>query len=115
MNHVFISYSHIDTEVADEITNYLESFKIPFFRDVKNIEWGDSISDEVQSALDKSDTVLVIISPASLKSQWVPYELGYCTALKCRILPFLTHPSLDLPNYIANLKYLQQSDLTRKA
>jgi len=52
----------------------------------------------------------VIVSPASLKSVWVPYEIGYFSALKRPILPFLTHSSLDLPSYISALKHVGSID-----
>jgi hypothetical protein len=106
MPKVFISYSHIDSKVADEITEVLSNQTIEFFRDIKDIEWGDSIDTEVQNGLDDASALLVIISPASLKSQWVPFEIGYAAGKRIKILPFLTHPSLDVPSYIKDLKYL---------
>lgn len=105
MSLVFVSYSHVDTDVADALTATLSEHDVQYFRDVKNIEWGTSINSEVREALDDAVAILVIISPASLKSQWVPYELGYASALKKRILPFLTHPSLDVPDFIREFSY----------
>jgi hypothetical protein len=35
----------------------------------------------------------------------VPYEIGIARANGVKILPLLTHPSLDLPGFIANLSY----------
>lgn len=106
MTDVFVSYSHIDSKIADEICQMLESESVTYFRDVKEIEWGDSIDLEVRSALEGSSAVIVIISPASLKSYWVSYEIGYATAFRKRILPYLTHPSLDVPSFINDLKYI---------
>jgi hypothetical protein len=48
----------------------------------------------------------VIVSPASIKSAWVPFEIGYFTALKRRVLPYLVHPSTDLPGYLSSLKHI---------
>jgi hypothetical protein len=110
-NTVFISYSHIDSEVADDIAAILEEFEITFFRDVKDIEWGQPISLKVKEGLNDSLAILVIVSPASLKSHWVPYEIGYATAKEKRILPYLTHPSLEVPSYIKDLNY--KADLSK--
>lgn len=106
MGLVFLSYSHIDTPTADIICSELGGLGVEYFRDVKDIRWGKSITGEVRDALFRSAAVLVILSPASLKSLWVPYELGFCTALNRPILPYFTHPSLDPPSYIADLKHV---------
>lgn len=105
MSTVFISYSHVDATSADDLASLLDALGIDYFRDVKHINWGDSISSKVRNALDSCVAVLVIVSPASLKSHWVPYEIGHASALRKIILPFLTHPSLDVPHYIRDLNY----------
>ena len=104
MSIVFISYSHVDSEAADSIVAVFEKLGIKYFRDVKHIKWGRSISAEVRGALERSVAILVILSPASIKSQWVPYEVGYGRALHKRVLPFLTHPSIDVPGYMGDLR-----------
>jgi len=104
MSIVFISYSHVDSKVADSIVAVFEKVGIEYFRDVKHIEWGRSISGEVRVALEQSVAILVILSPASIKSQWVPYEVGYGRALHKRVLPFLTHPAIDVPGYMGDLR-----------
>ena len=106
MNTVFISYSHVDSSTAEEITSVLSKLSIDYFRDAKNINWGDSITSKVRDALDTCLAILVIVSPASLKSHWVPYEIGHASAMRKIILPFLTHPSLDIPHYISDLNYV---------
>ena len=106
MTDVFISYSHVDAALADEMCQCLDDEGISYFRDVKDVDWGDSIDLEVRAALEKALTVIVIVSPASLKSYWVPYEIGYALAFRRRILPYLTHPSLDIPPFISDLKYI---------
>lgn len=110
MSIVFISYSRVDSDTANEIETVLNAINMPFFRDVKDIDWGVNIEKEVRLALFNCAAVLVVISPASLKSAWVPYELGHGSALRKRILPFVTHPSLDLPSYISKLSYITRTD-----
>ena len=43
----------------------------------------------------------------------MPFEVGYASALGKKILPYLTHPSHDVPSYIRDLKYLTQVDQVR--
>lgn len=107
---VFISYAHEDSTLVDEICSRLSTAGLKFFRDTKDISWGGSISSDVQQALESAEGVVVVISPASVKSQWVPFEIGYATALRKPILPFLTHPSIDLPGYLSNLRHISNLD-----
>src|SRR5882724_8937385 len=106
MRSVFISYSRVDATTANEITAVLTDLGVQYFRDIKNINWGDAINSRVRDELRKCIAVLVIISPASLKSQWVPYEIGHASALGKKILPFLTHPSIEAPLYIRDLNFI---------
>lgn len=110
---IFISYAHEDSALVDELCNRLSAAGMQFFRDTKEILWGGSISSDVQQALEQAGGVVVVVSPASVKSQWVPYEIGYATALRKPILPFLTHPSIDLPGYLADLRFITDLDQIR--
>jgi hypothetical protein len=113
MSSIFISYSRIDNEIADRIVNILSDLSIAYFRDVKDIKWGDAINSTLRTAIHSCAAVLVIISPGSLKSQWVPYEIGHAAALGKTILPFLTHPSIDIPLYMRDLNFVTTYDQVR--
>lgn len=102
---VFISYSHVDRERAQELSRELERLGVEMFIDEKNIKWGDPVPNTISDALRACSAVLVIVSPDSLKSSWVPYEIGIAKALGKTILPLLTHPSLELPGYLQNFNY----------
>jgi TIR domain len=103
--NVFISYSHIDNVFVQNLSELLDEKKIPYFLDRKSIEWGDDIPEGIKDGIETASHLLVVVSPASLKSSWVPYEIGMARARGVKILPLLTHPSLDLPGFIANLSY----------
>jgi len=102
--YVFISYSHVDKSLAKEIACKLDDSFIHYFLDEKSITFGDDINKEIQLSMDKITHLIVIISPASLKSQWVPYEVGLAEAKGAKIIPFIHHPSPDLPGFLANRK-----------
>lgn len=106
---VFISYSHVDRDAARTISGLLSSAKIPYFLD-EHIEWGADIPEQVAKAIAQSTHVIVVVSPASLKSGWVAYEVGRAQARGCVVLPYLVHPALDLPPYLKSLKYVVSTD-----
>ncbi|MBU1219432.1 toll/interleukin-1 receptor domain-containing protein [Myxococcota bacterium] len=105
MNKVFISYSSIDSEIAKEIATVLDRCNVEYFLDRKDVVWGDDVIFHVKRGISECLSVIVIVSPASLKSHWVSFEVGHSTALGKKILPFLTHPSLDMPSFMSNLHY----------
>jgi len=106
IDDVFISYAAIDRDVANQIAQTLDSLGVTYFLDERSIAWGESINDRVRKGLRKCSAIIVILSPASLKSVWVPFEVGFATRNDCLVLPYLTHPSLDRPGYMADLKFL---------
>ena len=105
---VFLSYSHADSDVADKIARHLDKTGIDYFRDTKDIGWGGNISDTVANGITTSSAVIVILSPASLKSHWVPFEVGHASSKAKHILPYLTHSALasDLPDYLRGRRYV---------
>lgn len=113
MEKIFISYSHTDSSVADSITQVLEDMNLPYFRDIKDIGWGDKITNSVRDGIGESIAIIVIISPGSLKSHWVSYEVGYATALKKKVLPYLTHPSIDPPGFLSDLLNISSEQQVR--
>lgn len=102
---VFISYSSVDDVLALDIASVLDSLGVHYFLDQKDISWGHPISKEIEDALGECLEVIVIISPASLKSQWVPYEIGIAKAKGKKVLPFLSNPSVDIPSFLSDFLY----------
>jgi hypothetical protein len=106
---VFISYSHFDSDFARSLSKLLSEMGVDCFLDEKNIEWGGVITEKVKDGLRTCSALIVILSPGSLKSQWVSFEVGQATALGKTVLPFLTHPALDVPLFLRHLNH--KSDL----
>ena len=102
---VFISYSHVDKDYVYNLTQEFDRIGLRYFLDEKDINWGAKIKEKVQDALHSCIAVLVVISPASLKSAWVPFEIGHAMGTNKIVFPLLTHPSLDLPGYLNDLSY----------
>ena len=99
---LFISYAHEDSRMADQIERLCQEIGIQCFLDRKDIHWGESITKAVGNGLDEATHVVLIVSPASLKSMWVPFEIGFAFGTGKQVLPVLTHPSLDLPGYLGD-------------
>jgi hypothetical protein len=100
---VFISHSSTDKWVARQIARQIEELGVESFLDEKDIETGDSIDKAIQSNLADCDELLMLLSPASLKSSWVLIEIGGAKALDKRLVPILLHvgPN-ELPDVLSD-------------
>jgi tetratricopeptide (TPR) repeat protein len=104
--YVFISYSHVDSHVADQVASGLAALGIDHFLDRKDISWGQNLSDAVHHALRECTHQVIILSPASIKSPWVHFETGHAIGAGKIALPFVTHTALDVPNYLRDLLWI---------
>jgi hypothetical protein len=110
VHKVFISYAHEDKFVAEDIYAKLDHLGINAFLDEKNIGIGERITLAVNGHLMSSSILVVIISPASIKSNWVMLELGQAIAMSKTILPYLIHPSQDVPDVLRDTKCTSDFD-----
>lgn len=90
----FISYSHRDKDIAQRLHREVESYRIPsklvgkvtavgktprrlrpIFRDREELPASGDLSAELSGALQQSQFLVVICSPAAAKSKWVNEEI----------------------------------------
>lgn len=87
----FISYSHSDEQWARWLQRALEKYKLPkslrksypdlptrlypIFRDRDELASGGDLSESIRAAMDDSDALVVICSPAARASRWVNEEI----------------------------------------
>ena len=90
----FISYSHADEAIAARLHRRLETYRLPrgisrrgsddqslpgrlqpVFRDRDELPSAGQLSHAIEAALDQSDALIVICSPAAVASRWVGEEI----------------------------------------
>ncbi|MGE3335371.1 MAG: TIR domain-containing protein [Rhodospirillaceae bacterium] len=90
----FISYSHRDTKVAEWLHRSIETYRVPkpligrvtgtgligqrpgkVFRDRDELEVAADLSGKINEALEQSQFLVVLCSPASARSKWVNQEV----------------------------------------
>ena len=106
----FISYNTSDQYLANNISEILTKNGIKHFFAEKNISLGEDIIKVINKEFDGIDILIIILSPGSLKSNWVMYEAGIATGKGITILPFLTHPDIDPPAFLKSIKYATSVD-----
>ena len=85
----FISYSHRDERVAARLHRRLESYRppkgvvdgkgrlAPVFRDRDELASAAGLGASIEQALEGSDALIVVCSPAAVASQWVGQEIAW--------------------------------------
>ncbi len=73
---IFISYSHADKTIVDKLAAHMVKRNAQVWVDTWELNVGDSIVQRVQDAITGSDALLVILSKASVKSEWCKKELN---------------------------------------
>ena len=73
---IFISYSHQDKGFVDVLAKQLVVHHVNVWLDRWELNIGDSILERIQTAIDESSALLVVLSKASVGSEWCKKELS---------------------------------------
>lgn len=106
---VFISYSRSDSSaLAAELLVGLELVGFDAYLDKHDIEKAVDWEDRLRDLILKSDTVVFIISPGSVKSERCQWEVERAAALGKRLIPVQLHkvPEADVPPRLRRLNYI---------
>ena len=107
----FISYARDDKDFALELAKELRAAGFLIWLDQLDIPTGSRWDDEVQSALERCEIFMVILTPDSTASNNVKDEIGYALDSNKRILPVL----LENANIPFRLRRFQYVDFTHKS
>jgi len=72
---VFISYNRGDTEFVDRLSRALTIHHVPVWLDKWQLGLGDSITRNIQDAIDRASFVCIVLSNNALQSKWVEREI----------------------------------------
>jgi formylglycine-generating enzyme required for sulfatase activity len=88
MGHVFISYSHRDTDYAHGLADSLQRNGFDVWID-ERLDYGSQWPHELQTRLDSCDAFILIMTPRSYASEWVQNELQRAKRKLKPIFPLL--------------------------
>jgi hypothetical protein len=86
---LFLSFSSADKTEAQKLNNAALANKLKVFMSEKDLKSGDVWDEKIRQALFSSREMAVLVTPTSLKSEWVITEWGIAWALQKRITPVL--------------------------
>lgn len=106
---IFISYSHSDKTLVDNIAADLVAENAHIWIDTWELKVGDSIINKIQEAIVSSSALLVVLSKTSVSSEWCKKELsaGLIRELsekKVIVLPVLIE-DCEIPIFLKDKMY----------
>lgn len=81
---IFISYSHQDADFVDRLALQLVRHKVNVWIDRWELNVGDSLLSKVQEAIGGASALLVVLSQASVSSEWVKKEVMQASSASLR-------------------------------
>lgn len=113
---VFVSHATADKWIAKLLCEKIESTGATSFRDDRDIEGGDDISEAIRKQIKQSKEIVVLLTPASVERQWVTLEVGaaWGWSKRVRILILMYHVNVDpIPDMIKNKNAISLNDFDR--
>lgn len=105
MTKVFISYSRKDLSFVEKLASDLEDADVSAWYDLSRLQGGDRWAKELEAAIDSCDVFMLVISPDSIKSQWVSKEFLYASSNDKKIVPLLYKPC-KLPLWLQDIHFI---------
>jgi TIR domain-containing protein len=112
--NIFLSHITEESPIATELKKCIKSTfglgcKVFVSSDLESIPAGSSWLEEIDKALDASEALLILCSPASLSSPWINFEAGCGYIKRIPIIP-ICHSGLEkssLPDPVAMFQALE--------
>lgn len=111
---LFICYSHEDSAFVNKLIFDLKQFGTDIWIDYREIKLGDSLLKIISKAIENTPYFAVILSPDSVKSNWVQKELQIAMTQevegeKVKVLPVL-YKKCDIPLFLRDKVYADFTD-----
>lgn len=115
---IFISYQRKDEDYAGEVATYIMSKQLDVYFDLEDNDLKEQnqknnpkgVPNALKKVLNQSHYMIVIVSPNTYRSLWVPFQVGYAFDKKGEKMKILRHKEIDknnMPDYLKVKELLQ--------
>jgi hypothetical protein len=73
---IFVSYSRVDADFVNVLATWLVKNNVNVWIDKWELNVGDSLINRIQNAIENAGALLVVLSKASVESEWCKKELN---------------------------------------
>lgn len=115
---VFLSYSRADVLQVRSLQKALRSEDIHAWRDEASIQVGHRWRDAIDHAINEMDVMVVVVSDASLKSEWVAKECQQFLKVNKLVVPYIIDRTIrdsrgyKLPSWLEPIHYIDGTSET---
>jgi F0F1-type ATP synthase assembly protein I len=108
---IFLSFVSRDRGAAEQIIRHLRASGFDIVTGHAEISPGAHWPSELLRAIKSCDAVVVLLSAASLKSEYASFEISAAVASKEKILiPVVLEKGLELPFFLRDIHYIDLSN-----
>ncbi len=118
---IFISYQRQDEDYARDVAEYIMSKQLDVYFDLEDNDLKQQdqtnnpkgVTDAIKKGLNQSQYMIVIVSPTTYRSLWVPFEVGYAFDKKGDKMKILRHKEISktgMPAYLKVKELLQGTE-----
>src|SRR5439155_4443605 len=107
---VFISHSQKDQKLAKELSSRLSAAGVKVWLAEERVLPGENLPLEVGKALQRSDAMVVLLSPDAVESANVRSEISYALAspkFEGRVIPVIVKPTKAIPWFLQTLPMIR--------
>lgn len=105
----FISYSRVNSAFVVRLAKDLKSAGFDVWLDQLDIPKGARWDDEIEAAVERASTFMIVLAPESIESQNVKDELSYAIDAGKHILPVVIQPC-KIPLRLRRFQYVNFTD-----
>lgn len=102
---LFISYSRKNLKFVGTLASDLEAVGLSIWWDVSGLQGGNRWKRAIQAAIDDCSYCVVILSPDSIKSNWVENEYTYALKKNKVVIPLYLLPC-EIPIDLVTIQYI---------
>ncbi|GAA4457367.1 toll/interleukin-1 receptor domain-containing protein [Novipirellula rosea] len=104
---VYVSHTEESRDLAKYVSQKLRDMGIDASSDESNAPEGTELRQWLKDEIGRSDAVVTLVTPNSLESNWMQYEVGLATGLDRLVIPVVVDVKTDqLPEQIATKRTL---------
>ncbi|MCU0475352.1 MAG: TIR domain-containing protein [Anaerolineae bacterium] len=106
MTRAFISYSRRNTNFAERLARDLSDAGVEVWIDFRQIHAGELWKEEIRNGIERSEVLVLVVSPDAVTSEWVRYEIDHARAHKKIILPVMAVDAMAQLQGVESLRWL---------
>ncbi len=108
MNKIFVSYSRRNKNFAERLARDLSDAGLDVWIDFRQIHGGEMWENEIYRGLQRSEVLVVCLSPDAVASEWVQREVNTAREQKKFIMPIMVVDAFDALKRTSAISWLEQ-------